>query len=89
MYILIFAPTGSGKSTALMKIIKESKDNNYIIFVPTNKKANNFNNTFYYKEDSIKLCISDGTFKNIELAFDSNVRVINYNYISHSIQMFR
>lgn len=46
----------------LMKHIKESKDNNYIIVVPITSIANDFYIAFDYKEDSTKLCINDGTF---------------------------
>lgn len=77
---ILNAPIGSGKSTTLMKHIKESKDSNYIIVVPTTNIANDFYNAFDYKEDSIKLCINDGAFKDILLVFDNNVRVIITTY---------
>ena len=39
---ILDAPIGSGKSTALMNHIKDSKDNNYIIIVPTTNIAVDF-----------------------------------------------
>ena len=40
---ILNSPIGSGKSTALKKHVKESKNYNYIIVVPTTNIANNFN----------------------------------------------
>lgn len=77
---ILDAPIGSGKSTALMNHIKDSKDNNYIIIVPTTNIAVDFYNAVDYSEDSVKLCTNDGAFKDIKLAFDNNVRVIITTY---------
>lgn len=70
------ASFGSSEGPALMKHTIESEDNNYIIVVPTINIANDFYKTFNNKKDSFKLCINDGAFKDIKLAFDNNVRVI-------------
>ena len=39
-------PIGSDQSAVLMKHIKESKDNSYIIVVPTTNMASHFYNAF-------------------------------------------
>ena len=61
---------------ALMKHINDSEDNNYIIFVPTTNISIDFYIEFNKMEDSAMFCISNGIFKDIKLAFDTNSPVI-------------
>ena len=59
-----------------MKLMNDSEDNNYIIFVPTTNISIDFYIEFNKMEDSAKFCMSNGIFKDIKIAFDTNSPVI-------------
>lgn len=63
-----------------MKHVNDFEEYNYIIVIPTTIIATDFYNTFIKAEDTIKLCINNGEFKEIKSTFDNSVRVIITTY---------
>ncbi len=79
------APIGSGKSTAIRKLIASHSTERFVVIVPTENIAT----VFYTKlsdmdVNSIRLCVNDNPFKEFHKAVHNEVNVIITTYNSAS-----